>query len=99
AALGGVGADRGARESQRAAPHRAVAGRRDAIERDVHAPVLVGIERLVRLGVFAALAVAVGVEDERSPALRLHLVAGLLEHLHIDPAGSAAGRTTRARPQ
>ena len=36
------------------------------------------------------LAVAVGVENERRPTLRLLLVAGLVEHLRIDPADDAA---------
>src|SRR5262249_52902169 len=47
----------------------------------------------------AALAVAVGVENERGPALRLGLVAGFLEHACVDPAGGAALRTARTGPQ
>ena len=53
--------------------------------------VLGGIDRLVRLDVFVALAVAVGVEHERRPALRLGGVAGLVEHLGVEPAGDRAG--------
>ena len=43
-----------------------------------------------------ALAVAVGVEDERRPPLRFHLVAGLIEHLRVQPADD---RSAPARPQ
>src|SRR5262245_38499269 len=70
AALGRVEAHCVAREGERSAPHRAVTARRDAVERHVHAAVLVRVERLVRLGVVVTLAVAVGVVDGRSPALR-----------------------------
>ena len=42
------------------------------------------------------LAVAVGVEDQRRPALRRHLVAGLVEHLRVEPADDLAAA---ARPQ
>ena len=57
--------------------------RRDAL-------VLRRIERLVGLDVVVALAVAVGVEHERRPALRLRRVAGLVEHLGVEPADHAA---------
>ncbi len=63
---------------------------------DAH--VLVGIHRLARLGRLVALAVAVGVEHERGPALRLRRVSGLLEHLGVDPADHAAATAAR-RPQ
>src|SRR5207253_4707762 len=99
AALGRIKPYGIAREAERGAPHRAVAARRDAVERHVDAAVLVGIERLIRLGVFVALAVAVGVEDERGPTLRLHFVAGLLVHLYVDPAGRTALRAACAEPQ
>jgi hypothetical protein len=59
---------------------------------DVHREPLVfrRIDRLVRLHIFIPLAVAVSVEDERRPALRLHLVAGFLEHLPVQPADHIA---------
>ena len=41
---------------------------------------------MIRLDVVVALAIAVGVEDEGRPALRLGCVAGLIEYLGIDPA-------------
>ncbi len=48
---------------------------------------LVGIGRPARLVVaLVALAVAVGVDDHRRPALRLRGIAGLPIHLGIDPA-------------
>ena len=46
-----------------------------------------GIDRLVGLDVFVALAVAVGVEHERRPALRLRRVASLVEHSRVHPSG------------
>src|SRR5207244_11699262 len=48
------------------------------------------------LDVGFALPVAVGVQDERGPTLRLHLVARLLEHLRVEPADHLA---PAARPQ
>ena len=51
---------------------------------------LPGSMRLAGLGVLVALAVAVGVEHQRGPALRLLDVAGLVEHLGVDPADIAA---------
>ena len=57
---------------------------------------LVGIERLVGLDVVVALAVAVGVEDKRRPPLRLHRIAGLVEHLGVEPADH---RAAAAGPQ
>ena len=57
---------------------------------------LVGIDRLVRLDIaLVALAVAVGVEDDRRPALRRRLVAGLVEHLGVEPADIAGARRRR----
>ena len=98
-ALGRIEPHDVAGEAERGAPHRAVdRARRHPVERDVDPAVLVGIERLVRLGPLVTLAVGVGVEDEGSPALRLHFVAGLFQHLHIDPAGHAACGAARTRP-
>src|SRR5258707_12984432 len=50
------------------------------------------------LGVLVAHAVAVGVEHQRGPALRLLDVAGLVEHLGVDPADVAAA-AAGAHPQ
>ena len=46
-----------------------------------------------------ASAVAVGVEDERRPALRSHLVAGLLEHLAVQPSDRARPGDAGAGPE
>ncbi len=56
-----------------------------------------GIHRLAGLGVLVALAVAVGVDNQRGPPLRLLDVAGLVEHLGVDPADIAAA-AAGARP-
>ena len=78
------------RAVHRARHHRIGPGaRHDAL-------VLGRIGRLVGLDELVALAVAVGVEDERRPALRLRRVAGLVEHLGVDPAGHRPGA---AEPQ
>ena len=61
----------------------------DRVEASDDALVLGRVDRLVGLDIVVALAVAVGVEDERRPALRFLLVAGLLEHLAIEPADDA----------
>jgi hypothetical protein len=47
---------------------------------------LLRIDRLVRLYGGVPLAVAIGVEHQRGPALRLRGVPGLVEHLGIEPA-------------
>ena len=101
--LGRVGAgrepyDRAGAGAQRP-PDRAVGrARHDSVEHLGDALVLGRIQRLVGLDIFVALAVAVGVEDERRPALRLRRVAGFVEHLGVDPAdhaaAAAAGRST-----
>ena len=75
-------------QAERGAPHGAIdRARSNAIERHVDATVLVGIERLV------TLAVAIGVEDERSSTC----------DFTSSPVASArcplSRRTTRARPQ
>ena len=57
--------------------------------RDAH--VLGGVGRLARLGIVVALAVAVGVEHERRPALRFLRVAGFVAYFRVDPAGDRAG--------
>src|SRR5207245_2884457 len=58
----------------------------DAVEAEPDTLVLVWIVRLIRLDPGVALAVAVRVDDERRPALRLPRVARLPEHLRVDPA-------------
>ena len=50
----------------------------------------------IRLDIVVALAIAVGVEHERRPALRLRRIAGLVKHFGVDPAGHRAGA---AEPQ
>ena len=82
--------------AQHGAPDRAVR-RADGDAVEVHRdPLVLGrIDRLVGLDIGVALAVAVGVEDERRPALRLLLVAGLLEHLAVQPADHAGADRRR----
>ena len=58
--------------------------------------VLARIDCLVRLDVLVALAVAIGVEDERRPALRLRSIAGRIEHLGVEPSRD---RPRAAEPQ
>src|SRR5215470_9896781 len=97
----GTHADDRAREGEHRAPDRAVHRiDADAVERSDDALVLRRIDRLVRLDIaFVALAVAVGVEDERRPALRLYLVAGFVEGLAVEPADHAALRAAGAGPE
>src|ERR1700733_13656605 len=47
-----------------------------AVKPDIEALVLGGIDRLVRLDIRIALAVAIGVENDRRPSLRLFFVMG-----------------------
>ena len=49
------------------------------------------IDGLIRLDIVVTFAVAVGIEDERRPTLRLLFVAGFVEHLRVEPAEGAAG--------
>src|SRR4051795_253403 len=74
-------------------PDRAVARMRHhgvgAGTRDAH--VLAGLRRRAGFGVFVDLAIAVGVENERRPALRLHCIPGVIPHLGVHPAGNGAG--------
>ena len=71
----------------------------DAVEADRDALVLRRIDRLIGLDPFVALAVAVGVEHERRPALRALHVAGLFQHPAIDPAGHARAGAAAREPQ
>src|SRR5262249_5941890 len=70
-----------------------------AIERTGAAFILHWIDGLIGLDVRVALAVAVRIEDERRPTLRFLFVAGLIEHLHVQPTNdittAAAGRPER----
>ena len=70
------------------APQRAVDRRPgDAVEAERDARVLAVVGRPARLAIaFVALAVAVGIDDQRGPALRLRGVAGLEIHLGVEPA-------------
>jgi hypothetical protein len=79
-------------------PHdRAVdRARHDRVEAAGDALVLARIDRLVRLDIGVALAVAVGVEHQCRPALRFRGIAGLVEHFGVEPADDGP---TAARPQ
>ena len=89
--LGRIDAHDGAGVAAQRAPHRAVGrARHHRIEGRADAHVLARLLRLAGLGVLVTLAVAVGVEHQRGPALRLLDVAGLVEHLGVDPADIAA---------
>ena len=89
----------GAGVAAQRAPHRAVGrARHHRVEGRADAHVLGRLVRLAGLGVLVALAVAVGVEHQRGPALRLLDVAGLVEHLGVDPADIAAA-AAGAHPQ
>src|SRR5262245_43466893 len=75
------------RVTQRCAPYSPVDRvHRDGIEARDDALVLRRVDRLARLDIIVAFAIAVGVDNERRPALGFLLVAGLLEHLAIEPA-------------
>src|SRR5262249_54547742 len=93
-------ADAGEASIHGLAPDRIVdRARLHTIERGVDPLVLVRIERLVGLYIVVALAVAVGVDDDRRPALRLPLAPGLLVHLRVEPAYDAALRPALAEPE
>src|SRR5581483_12194861 len=86
----------------RLAPDRIVdRARHDAVERRGDALVFRGIDRVFGPDIRVALAVAVGVDDERGPSLRGDAVLGLAEFLDIEPADDAAAgaRTARAHPK
>src|SRR4029078_10231923 len=86
----GIAPDHRARISQRRAPHRTVErAHRHGVEAERDPRVLARVDRLTGLDIVVALAIAVGVENERRPALRLLLVAGLLERFSIEPADGA----------
>src|SRR5215831_10930822 len=85
--------------SEHGAPDGAV-GRvyADPIDAGVNTLVLGGIDGLVGLHVFVNLAVAVGVDDDRGPALGFRLVAGLFVDPAVQPAHDALLRSTLADP-
>ena len=92
-------ADKRSRHTEDRSPNRAIdRTRRHPIERRIDPLVLRGIDRLVWLYVRVSLAVAVRVENEGRPALRLRFVLGLLIHLGVEPAfdGAAAREPQRA---
>ena len=71
----------------------------DAVHARLDSLVLGRVQRLVGLDIVVALAVAVGVEDKRRPALGCLLVASLVEPLRVDPADDAAGGAAAGEPQ
>src|SRR5262249_61979006 len=71
----------------------------DAIKGRSNPLVLRGVEGLIGLDVVVALSVAIGVDDERGPTLRLCLIAGLFKRLAVQPADDAARWATSAGPQ
>src|SRR5262245_324938 len=87
----GIGADR--------APDRAVLlVNRHGIDHLAETHVLARLLRAAGLGVFAALAVAAGIDDQRGPASRLRRVVGLIPLLDVEPTDYAAA-ATRGGPQ
>src|SRR5205085_6785498 len=79
------------------APDRAVLlVHRHGIDHLAETHVLARLLRTTRLGVLAALAVAAGVDDQRSPAHRLGGIVGLVPLLGIDPADHAAAAAARS---
>jgi hypothetical protein len=90
----------GESDVHRLAPDGVVDGARlNPVEGSHNALVLGGVEWLIGLHIGVALAVAVGVDDDRRPALRLHVVAGREVLLGVEPPDHAARRSARARPQ
>src|SRR6266403_354633 len=82
---------RSAAECADRAPDRAVDGARHHGVEAAGDPLVLGrIDRLIGLHVVVTLAVAVGIEHERGPSLRLGGVARLVEHLGVDPADHGA---------
>ena len=72
-------------------PYRAVGRRRHAVVTTVDAHVARRVRGFARFGVVrVAHAVAVGVEDERRPALGRHGIAGFKKFPGIEPADDAA---------
>src|SRR6266550_2376820 len=79
------------------APDRAIdRARHDRVEAAGHTLVLGRVDRLVGLDRGIPLAIAIGVEHDRRPALRLLGVARFVEHFDIQPAND---RPAAAGPQ
>src|ERR1700738_5632179 len=86
----------------RLAPDRIVdRARHNAVERRRDPLVLVRIERILRFDIGIALAVAVGVDHERRPALRPHALVRFTELFCIKATdhAAAAAMPARAPPQ
>src|SRR6516225_10095530 len=80
-------ANQPARHTQGRSPDRAInRTRTNAIERRIDPLVLRWIDFIVDADICVAFAVAVRIENERSPALRLLFVFGLQIDLRIEPA-------------
>src|SRR5256885_14791509 len=78
-------------KAQDRSPDRAVHGTYgDSVERGSEALVLGGIDGLIWLHIFIALAISVGVEDESRPALRFLFIVGGIKHFRVEPAHSSA---------
>src|SRR5215470_3316846 len=69
-----------------------------AIERTRDPLVLRRIDRLIRLDVCVAFTVAVGIQNESRPSLRLLFIAGFIEHLHVQPTDDVTATAAR-RPE
>src|SRR5262245_38363752 len=91
---------RGATEHADSIPNRAVhRARHHSIgPRTGDNPLVFGrVERLIRLDVFVALAIAVGIEDEGGPTLGLRRVTGLVEPFGVDPTSHRSRATEPQR--
>ena len=80
-------------------PDRSIGGRVDAVELVVNQLVLGRIDRILRADVRIALAVAVGVEDEARPPLRLLRVVRLVPHLRVQPAEDRVAHAEVVEPE
>src|SRR5262245_21770829 len=90
-------ADERARHAFHLSPDLSVTRRGLAVVLHTQPTILGWISRLIWLRVRVALAVAVVVEDERAPTLRLLLVVGLIPTPDVEPAFHA--RRAGRRPQ
>src|SRR5712671_1768631 len=98
ARMGLVGDGRAASVRNVAADHQALAPSAPSSCRSDDALVFARIDRLVGLDIIVALAVAVGVKNERRPALGFLLIAGFFEHFAIEPADDRRLRAAGAGP-
>jgi hypothetical protein len=88
--------DDGAWITKLRAPDAAVRRGRDGVQGAIDSLVLARVERLIGFDIRVALAIPVGVPDERGPALRLHLILRFVEHLRVQPSDHLS---TAAGPQ